>query len=300
MKPSFFIVGSPKCGTTALAEYLKSHDDIFVSTPKEPHYFADDFPHYKEQLPDLASYEVLFNNPDANKCKISGEASVWYLYSNDAIKNIKNYQPDAKVIVMLRKPLEVVESLHRQLLWVLDEDDSSLESAWNKQEERLRGQCIPEGCREPAFLQYKNVVDYSGQLKKLYSIFPENQIKLILFDDFKDNTLQVYKDVLEFIGVEYDGKKEFLKVNERKENKNPVLARFTQRPPMFVVYLINFVKKIFGIKELNIMSKLQKINSNMVPREANTELTKRINEELYQSICELEYFLKIDLNNWKS
>ena len=217
MKPSYFIVGSPKCGTTALAEYLKVHDDIFVSTPKEPHYFADDFPHYKKELPDLASYEALFDTPDANKCKITGEASVWYLYSKCAISNIKAYQPDAKIIVMLRKPLEVVESLHRQMLWVLDEDDPSLESAWNKQADRSRGIGLPDKCREPAFLQYKNVVDYSVQLKRLYSVFPAEQIKIILFDDFKNNTLQVYKEVIEFLGFEYDGRKEFEKINERKQ-----------------------------------------------------------------------------------
>ena len=299
MKPSFFIIGSPKCGTTALVEYLKSHDDVFISTPKEPHYFADDFPIYKEHLPDIASYEALFDDPGANKCKISGEASVWYLYSKDAVKNIKDYRPDAKIIVMLRKPLEVVESLHRQMLWVLDEDDSNLESAWNKQEERSRGKSVPVNCREPAFLQYKNIVDYCGQLKRLYSLFPAEQVKLVLFDDFKEDTQQVYKDVLEFLDIDYDGRNVFEKINERKENKNSLVARFTQRPPKIIVHLVNVIKKIFGIRKLGVMSKLQNLNSESVVHETNMDLKKQINDELHQSICDLEGLLNVNLNDWK-
>ena len=46
-RPNFFIVGAPKCGTTALSHYLRQHPRIFFSLPKEPHYFATDLPRYR-------------------------------------------------------------------------------------------------------------------------------------------------------------------------------------------------------------------------------------------------------------
>ncbi len=299
MKPSFFIVGAPKCGTTALAEYLNSHVDIFISTPKEPHYFADDFPIYKKELPDLGAYEALFDNPEANCCKISGEASVWYMYSKCAIKNIKAYDENSKIIVMLRSPLEVVESLHKQLLWVLDEDDENLESAWKKQSNRLKGVSLPEKCREPKFLQYKDVVHYSVQLERLYSVFSETQIKIVLFDEFKEDTSAVYKGVLEFLGMEYDGKIEFKKINERKENINLSIAKFTQRPPVLLVYFLRIIKKILGINKIGIMSRIQKINADTRVGENNHKVKAEIRKELYCSISELEKLLNFDFKSWK-
>ena len=47
MLPDFFIVGAPKCGTTAISEYLRTHPRIFMCKPKEPHYFALDIPGYR-------------------------------------------------------------------------------------------------------------------------------------------------------------------------------------------------------------------------------------------------------------
>jgi hypothetical protein len=98
MKPAFFIIGVPKCGTTALVSYLSEHPDIFMSEPKEPHFFADDFPHYKEFIPTVADYEKLFEDAALKSSARVGEASVWYLYFKSALKNIHAYRPDAKLI----------------------------------------------------------------------------------------------------------------------------------------------------------------------------------------------------------
>ncbi len=48
MQIDFFIIGAPKCGTTSLVEYLSSHPDVGFSHIKEPHYFSEDFPGYRE------------------------------------------------------------------------------------------------------------------------------------------------------------------------------------------------------------------------------------------------------------
>ena len=184
MIPNFFIVGAPKSGTTALVSYLATHPDIFLSEPKEPHFFADDFPHYKDSFPDMGSYLELFNDASDSSMSCVGEASVWYLYSQTAIANIKKHNPTAKLIVMLRKPQDVIHSLHKQLLWTLDEDDDDLSSALEKMPARAEGHCLPKRCREAKFLLYKEVVKFGEQLERLYETFPREQVHVIFFEDF--------------------------------------------------------------------------------------------------------------------
>ena len=145
MKPDFFIIGAPKCGTTALVSYLSEHPDVFMSEPKEPHFFADDFPHYKKYIPTIDAYERLFEDAALKPATRVGEASVWYLYSEYAIKNIHKYRPDAKLIVMLRDPVEVMQSLHKQLLWTMDENQPSFEKALELMPMRARAVCLASG-----------------------------------------------------------------------------------------------------------------------------------------------------------
>src|SRR5262245_35065298 len=83
-KPTFFIIGAPKCGTTSLAAWLADHPDIFMSPTKEPHYFNTD---HKRYLNSLAGYEQLFEDATDRHSAV-GEASVWYLYSANAVENI--------------------------------------------------------------------------------------------------------------------------------------------------------------------------------------------------------------------
>ena len=79
-KPNFFIIGAPKCGTTALARYLSEHNDIFMCQPKEPNYFSSDLPMRQPGVESIDEYLNLFSDAD-DSCKAVGEASVWYLYS---------------------------------------------------------------------------------------------------------------------------------------------------------------------------------------------------------------------------
>src|SRR5687768_11853389 len=87
-KPNFFIVGAPKCGTTAMNDYLNQHPAIFMAT-KELHYFGRDLK-LKNKISE-AEYLKHFTN--AGNKKIIGEASVWYLYSKTAAHEIKSFSP---------------------------------------------------------------------------------------------------------------------------------------------------------------------------------------------------------------
>ncbi|RLG08342.1 MAG: sulfotransferase, partial [Thaumarchaeota archaeon] len=107
-KPNFFIVGAPKCGTHAMYTFLKAHPEIFMPERKEFQYFATDLVRGTQY--ELSEEEYLSYFRIAKDEKRLGEASTWYLYSKKAASNIKKFNPHAKIIVMLRHPIEMMYS----------------------------------------------------------------------------------------------------------------------------------------------------------------------------------------------
>src|SRR5687767_1010670 len=103
-KPNFFIVGAPKCGTTSLYEYIRVHPEVFMPDRKEPAFFCSDF--YKPRRMKEEEYLSLFR--EAGSAKWIGEASTWYLYSDKAREGIKAFCPDARIIIMLRNPVDMM------------------------------------------------------------------------------------------------------------------------------------------------------------------------------------------------
>ncbi len=297
-KPNFFIVGAPKCGTTALSEYLRTHLNVFISTPKEPHYFAHDFPLYKKYLPTLDDYMALFANVSP-ECSAVGEASVWYLYSNEAIKAVYDFAPNARVIVMLRNPIELVQSIHSQLVWVLDENVGDFATAWRLQERRKDGEGLPASCREPAFLQYGEVAKLGYQVERLLDIFPREQVKILFLEDMKRDTGSVYREVLDFLGLKNDERKEFPRINENKYNRSKVAAKFIQRPPPLFVVLLKGVKRLFGIEQLKWRQKLQNINANVRARPVlDKELQQELIDFFRDDVRKLQALTGRDLSSW--
>ena len=220
MKPNFFIIGAPKCGTTALCQYLDEHPKIFISTPKEPHYFATDFPKMMH-VNKADDYFELFESAD-KECVAIGEGSVWNFYSEVAVKNIINFDKDAKIIVMLRNPVDLVYSMHSQHLVTLDENEDDFINAWALQSERKKGNKLPPKCREPKLLQYGVFGKLGDQLERLYSTVPKEQVHVIVFDEFTLDTRGCYENVLKFLGVASDNRSEFPRINENKAHKKQI------------------------------------------------------------------------------
>lgn len=223
--PDFFIVGAPKCGTTALYEYLRTHPGIYLPPDeKEPHFFCTDLLNRNhcryEHLPD---YLRLFEQ--AGPLQLTGEASVFYLYSSVAIPNILRANPAARFIVLIRNPVELAYSLHAQLLRLLQEDVADFESAWHLQGERRRGRRIPETCDEPALLQYRLVCGLTTQLARLFRLAPEEQRLVLVFDDLKRNPRATYLRTLAFLGLPDDGRSSFERVNPSSVLRSAQVAK---------------------------------------------------------------------------
>jgi hypothetical protein len=196
--PDFVIIGAPKCGTTSLHATLQRHPEMFLSSIKEPHYFAFDYPKRRE-VESLQDYDALFSK--ANENQLRGESSACYLSSVEAVPAILERRPDAKFIALVRNPVDLFVSWHNELLKSFDEDVESPERAWRMQEKRARGIDVPKHCIAPAMLQYRDMCSLGQQLERVFRAVPEAQRQVLLFDDLKRDPKGTLERITTFLGV---------------------------------------------------------------------------------------------------
>jgi len=299
-KPNFFIVGAPKCGTTALYEYLKSHPQVFLSKPKEPHYFADDFGDRFRICTDEETYLTKFF-AGANTHNAVGEASAAYLYSRNAIPNIKKFNPGARLIIMVRNPADMAYSAHSLLVYSFYEDEKDFAKAWALQDERKAGRKIPKKCVVPVFLQYKDLISVGAQLQRAYTHFPREQVKVIFFDDLKSNPAAVYSETLRFLGLPLDNRSDFSVVNANKRHRIEWVSRSFNYIPHPVIQLVRKVKKMVGLEKLGIVEMVNKLNQVHTSRSPLPESVRQnIIASVHRDIDLLENLTGRDLSSWKT
>ena len=294
MKPvNLFIVGGPKAGTSSLARYLGDRPDICLANPKEPHFFLGDLRLYR-QVSTLQEYNSCF----ALDSDIKLDASTWYLFSEDAVDNILKYNPKSKFIVMLRHPVDMAISLYYQFKYGFEEEAKTFEEAWDLQSARLKGKYIPKNIVEPLRLQYKDVCSLGWQVKRIISKVPKESLHFIFFDDFINDTRGVYKEVLEFIDCEDDGRLEFPVQNSVKIFKHPSLMKFLRKNAE-VNAAVRLVKRIFGIKKFGLNEKIERIDLDKDPKKVVSDHCKSsLVDEFRDDILLLESLLGRDLEHW--
>lgn len=256
-RPNFFIVGAPKCGTTAWVDYLSTHPQICFSSDKEPHYFNTDMPGFRWAKTE-AEYLAYFQ--DCTNASVVAEGSVQYLFSMEAAANIHAFCPDAKILVMLRQPSSFMRSYHNQLMLNCDETVSDLRRAWNLSEQRRAGD-IPDGCRDPRLLDYKRVGLFSEHVARYFEQFGPEQVKVVFMEDWKSDPRSLYLSLISFLGLEDAGKTDFQKVHEAKHISSGFLNRMTKRPPKALKLLSKAVKQLPGLKSASPSQALRRLNT---------------------------------------
>jgi hypothetical protein len=204
--PGFFIVGHPKCGTTALYEMLRSHPQIFMPELKEPWFLATDMrprfqpPRSASPPETLADYLTLFDA--ARPGQLSGEASSSYLLSSTAAARIAELRPDARVIAILREPASFLRSLHLQLLRTHVEATKDFGRAIALEPARREGKKIPRRSHRPQLLLYSDHVRYVEQLRRYHEVFPPEQVLVLIYDDFRRDNEATVRAVRRFLEVD--------------------------------------------------------------------------------------------------
>jgi len=188
--PNFFIVGAPRSGTTSLYEYLRRVPGIYMSPVKEPHYFAPGLRHRYLGKPvlDFAIYSRVRNQADYLKLFRSvkneiavGEATNSYLSDPGALGRIKEAVPGARIIMILRDPVERAHS-HYLTNW---------NAGWQRTPfEEVAG---TEFYLEPGF--------YANQVQRSLDIFGSDHVKILIFEEFIQNPRKAVSEVLKFLGV---------------------------------------------------------------------------------------------------
>jgi hypothetical protein len=298
VQPNFFIVGAPKCGTTALYEYLRPHPNIFMSGIKEPHYFAKDLGSYP-RIQRAEDYMAMFAEATSEHLRV-GEASVYYLRSTVAIPNIREFNPDARLVAMFRNPVDMVYSFHSQLLYVAEESERDFETAWRLQERRARGLDLPPRSRGAFLLQYAELGRFGTQVERMLAAFPRDQVKLILFDDFAASPQAVYDDVIGFLGLPHDGRSEFPRINDNKRARVDWLRRFARKPPPILKSAIQGLKQAIGSEGLTTAKK--KLVALNTTKERRPPLSPAFRAELVETfrdeVARLGRVLQRDLSHW--
>lgn len=288
-KPNFFIIGAPKCGTSALAHWLAQHPDVFFSPIKEPHFFNTDSLTRTETL---SRYESLFSSASP-ECQAVGEGSTRYLYSRAAVPNILEYSPSARFIVCLRNPLEMAPALHGERLSQGCETEASFDTAWRLQPKRAQGRCVPATvASDPSMVLYGEFCQLGQQLQRLYSIVPKERTHTVLLDDIRTTPDVEYDRILEFLGLSKEQDVDFAPVNTSKRTKSAALA--------VAAYRLASIKRRTGIKKsFGIAEALRALNISRGAREAiGAELDEELRKYFEPDIELLSRLIGRDLSVW--
>ena len=291
-KPDFFIVGAPKCGTTAMNNYLAEHPEIFIPDIKEVHFFGRDLNITKGALRDERAYLELFAG--ATTQKRLGEASVWYLYSKTAAQEIYSFNPDAQIIVMLRNPADMLYSQHSQFLYNGNEDIEDFREALAAEPERKAGKRIPKSAHLVDGLFYSETVRYAEQIERYFRRFGRENVHVILYDDFRADLPGTYRKLLRFLGVSEDFTPEFAVVNPNKRARSALLRNFVQEPPESIKRL----SRVFFPRSLRqrVMKGLDRANVRYEARAPlDPELKRELERRFAPEVEKLEKLLGRDL-----
>lgn len=303
--PDFLIGGAPKGGTTALANYLRDHELIFVPHLKEPFYFASDLPSMRSSMGMETEQDYLNLFADAKQHhRALGEGSTLYLFSDNAIPNALEMNPAMKFIFLIRRPTEIAYAYHMQMRFHENETFDEFVDGWNAQEARQQDPTtVSDNCAEPRLLQYADVAAVGTQLERANRWIPGgingSQCLVILFDDFVKNTQHVYQNTLEFLGIPDDGREEFARENAAMKARIPAITRVMRSS--HVRGATQMLKRRLSGRAFGYAKNLKHslMFSRSPRKELDEEFDVRLHEHFQNEIELMEQLTGHDLSDWK-
>ena len=263
-RPNLFLIGAPKCGTTALAYSLSQHPNIYLPKQKEPRYFDrkifyDFSSDYITKT--LDEYLKYYNNPQAYKAIYKMDASVFNLYKAKEIQEIIEFSPNAKFIVLLRDPVEASLSMFYQRLSYIEtsmrEVCEDFNKCWSMLEKRRNNQGYPKGCRNKFLFRYDLLYSYENYLPQLIDILGD-QLFIGFYEDYKNEPKNFFDQLFDFLDIQP------IPVENKKYNKSKIVSQnIFLRSLKLIAHKSFTVRKYLGLTgkinlEKNIVSKFKK------------------------------------------
>lgn len=294
-----FIVGAPRCGTSAMNAYLSQHPEIYMANVKESNFFAQDL--HPPDGPSMTEQHYLALFSQATHEKILGESSVGYLYSKTAARRISEFNPQAKIIIMLRNPVEMVYSYHSRLVAEGFEEIKDFSAAVAAERERRIGRRWPTRRWVPKHaLFYSELGKFSAHLQRFFDLFGRSNIHVIIFDEFKADTARVYRETCKFLGVSADFQPDFRVINSNKRTRSQSLSRFLKslrKPERNIFQMLKLV--IPRPWRRSVVERLWSFNMKEQTRpEISPELEKRLRVGFAPDVKRLAAMLGCDLTDW--
>jgi len=295
--PNLFIVGAPKCGTSALHHYLGQHPDIFMAGKKEVNFFGSDLTY--ENNPRSETH-YLSNFSGQNSHTFRGEASVSYFYSKKAAEEIFAFNPASKIIIMLRDPVEMMYALHSEHVFTGNEEIEDFGKALAVEEERKAGSEIYGRATPRECVYYREIAKYAHHIERYYKHFGSGKVHVILLDDLKSNVTGTYKKVLEFLGVDTGHQPEFKVVNPNKQYRNKTLRNFLSRPPELVKSISRTLLPFRAFRRF-LLDGLWRINRwEMQRKKLPPDLKMELQGEFRSEIEKVAKLIGRNLTHWSS
>ncbi len=290
--PDFFLIGAPKCGTTSLAAWLAQHGEVFMCAPKEPFFFCTDIAAQRTTRT-WGDYLSLFDG--AEGASAVGEASTSYLRSRVAVPAILKRVPSARFVVCLRNPVDMVASVHGQMVRGVREDERDLATALALEPERLRGLRLPPGTEEPADLIYTETCALGSQLAQLYEQVNRDRVHLVFMDDLRADPRRVWIDLQAFLGIDDDGRSAFAAENARAVPRLAAASRMLRGLHRAKNRVLPGRSLGFGAGLGRALERAPTAVETEMPPALRVELARRFAVE----VDRLEYLTGRDLSAWR-
>jgi Sulfotransferase domain len=191
--PNFLVIGAMKSGTTALYYYLEQHPEIYMSPVKEPNFFSSQVQeNAADTVTHIGTYQHLFRGASGKKA--IGEASHSYLYEPQAAAEIRRHIPEARLIAILRNPIDRAYSHFLHMVRSGTEPLDDFAQALQEEGVGLH--------KERTFQDYIGRGLYYDQLQRYFRTFPREQIRIYLYEDLSDAPIRTVQDAFRFLKVD--------------------------------------------------------------------------------------------------
>lgn len=298
IKPNTFIIGAQKSATTSLYNWISQHPDVCApSTLKDyPFFLRDKF--FDKGIESLKKEYIESGFIDQ---KIIMQGSVQYMFDSRAIKRIFEFDPNAKLICVLRNPVDRAISAYKYFS-KLNIETLSLSEAIKTENERSK-----ESLQAYFELTYKAHGLYAKQLEAIFSIFTRDKVLVLIYDNLKQHPEECMKQVFHFLEIDEQFKPSFHILNSTGTVKYQLLQNLFFSKNKFRKYLVDNV--VDPILPLHKRTKLRLKFSEWNTKKENLNDTRKVDSFLkerqelkdyfFNEIEELEKLLSINLNAWK-
>jgi hypothetical protein len=202
--PNFFVVGAAKAGTTAVYHWLRSHPEVFLPSVKEPSYFAyagnSEIPrngpfdpdYVRQMTVNCESYAALY---DAAGTRLTGDISPIYLFNEHAAERIAVARPNARIIILLRDPVERAFSQFMHHVRDSLEPCDTFQEALEQEERRFIDGWSPGHC-------YVGQGHYLSQIERYFAVFPKEQILFLEYQNLQYAPEHYWRQICEHLRIE--------------------------------------------------------------------------------------------------